>query len=44
MGTERGPRILDSIMPVVDEAAQMSKGTSWSPVDSIRHQLYNNNS
>lgn len=34
-GTESGPRILDSIMPVVDEAAAMSKATGGSPADCI---------
>ena len=38
-GTERGPSILDSIIPVVDLEAPMSKGTSSPPAYNIRQVI-----
>lgn len=39
IGTERDCRMLDSIMPIVEEEAPMIRGTTFSPADCMRKSL-----
>ena len=36
IGIERGPRVLESMIPVVDEDAPISRGTGFLPEEKIR--------